>query len=161
LRPKTEGIGTVRSNAGAPVLQDSLSSDEEYEEDEDLLAVEGLTPVTPMVEGEKTPTPPPKSVGGIAKFFPKRVQSQRMDSSDSTLTTDSSVSVSSPQRPIAAQDAKEKKRRFRKSRKAGGGEYLLNPENDVLGIVMLEIKGAKDLPKLSNSMCLHLCSGPR
>ena len=82
-----------------------------------------------------------------------------MDSSDSTLTVDSSASVPSAQRPIAAKDAKDKKRRFKKSGKAGGGEYHFNPENDILGIVMLEIKGAKDLPKLSNSKCILYSKG--
>ena len=125
-----------------------------------MAPVEGLTPATPVPEGDKTPTPSPKSVGALAKFFPKRSQTQRMDSSDSTLTTDSSASLSSPQGSITTQDTKDKRRRFRKSRKAGGGGYHLNPENDVLGIVMLEIKGAKDLPKLSNSMCVPCCRGP-
>jgi len=100
---------------------------------------------------DKTPTLPPKSVGGLAKFFPgKRLQSQRADSYDSTFTIDSSASTPSSPRPITTQDTKEKKRKFRRSRNAGG-EYHFNPENDVLGIVMLEIKGANGLPKLSNS----------
>lgn len=125
-----------------------------------MALAEVLTPIAPTLENEKTPTPSPKSSGGFAKFLPKRIQSQRMDSSDSTLASDSSASISSAQKPITAQDAKDKKRRFRRSRKAGGGEYRLNPENDVLGIVMLEIKGAKDLPKLSNSTCVRLLSKP-
>ena len=163
---KTEGIGTVRSSAVVAEFQDvDLSSDDEDDEDDDLLApVDGLTPTTPTIDAgdkDKTPTPPPKSVGALAKFFPgKRNQSQRVDSFDSTLAADSSTSTPSPSGPITTQDVKEKKRKFRRSRKAGGGEYHFNPENDVVGIVMLEIKGASDLPKLSNSMCVRGCHGP-
>lgn len=109
----------------------------------------------PVIDGEKTPTV--KSVGGIARLFPgKRPQPRPLSTSDSTLA-DSSASLSAPQTPITPQDAKGKKRKFGKSSKAGGGEYLFNPENDVLGIVILEIIGAKDLPKLSNSMCTGGC----
>jgi len=126
-----------------------------------LAPVEGLTPTTPTIDvgdKDKPPTLPSKSVGGLAKFLPgKRQQSQRLDSFDSTLTTDSSASTPSP---ITTQDAKEKKRKFRKSKKADGGEYHFNPENDVLGIVMLEIKGASDLPKLSNCTCVRSYNDP-
>ena len=166
---QTEGIGTVRSSRGVTDFpDDALSSDDEDNEDGDLLApVEGLTPTTPAIDvidvGDKdrTPTPPSKSVAALAKFFPgKRLQSQRLDSSDSTLITDSSTSTPNSPGPITTQDTKEKKRKFRRSRKAGGGEYHFNPENDVLGIVMLEISCANDLPKLSNSMWIPNSRGP-
>ena len=120
------------------------------------MAVEGLTPTTSAVDtgdDDKTPTLPFKSPIGLAKLFSgKRNQSQRGDSYDSTLTTDSLASTPGSPRSIATQDTKKKNRKFRRARKADGGEYDFNPENDVLGIVMLEIKGANDLPKLSNSM---------
>lgn len=35
----------------------------------------------------------------------------------------------------------------------GKGEFNFSPENDILGIVMLEIQGATDLPRLKNSTC--------
>jgi phosphatidylserine decarboxylase len=164
-RIQTEGIGTIRSSAGVADFQDDgLSSDDEDDEDDDLLApIEGSIPTTPTTDAgnrDKTPTLPPRSVTGLAKFFPgKRNQSQRVDSFDSTLTTDSSASTPIPSGPITTQETKEKKRKFRRFRKAGGGEYRFNPENDVLGIVMLEIKGASNLPKLSNSMCVRSCHG--
>lgn len=148
----------MRSSRGVTDFpDDALSSDDEDNEDDELLApVEGLTPTTPTIDvGDKdrTPTPPSKSVAALAKFFPgKRLQSQRLDSSDSTLTTDPSTSTPNSPGLLTTQDTKEKKRKFRRSRKAGGGEYHFNPENDVLGIVMLEISCANDLPKLSNSM---------
>ena len=156
-RVKTEGIGTVRSGADVTDFQDDGISSDEDDEDDDLLApVEGLTPTTSAADTgdkDKTPTLPSKPAIGLAKLFPgKRNQSQRGDSYDSTFTTDSLASTPGSPRPITTQDAKEKKRKFRRPRKVGGGEYHFNPENDVLGIVMLEIKGANDLPKLSNSM---------
>ena len=39
---------------------------------------------------------------------------------------------------------------MRRRRKGGNDGYHFNPENDILGIVMLEISGAKDLPKIRN-----------
>lgn len=162
---QTEGIGTVRSSGGVVNFQeDCLSSDEEDNEDDDLLApVDGLTPTTPTIDvGDKdrTPAPPSKSVAALAKLFPgKRPQPQPMDSGDSTLVTDSSTSAPSSPGLITSQDTKEKKRKFRKSKKARGGEYHFNPENDVLGIVMLEISCANDLPKLSNSACIPSSRG--
>jgi hypothetical protein len=49
------------------------------------------------------------------------------------------------------------KKRLRKVRRkdTAGREYNLGVGRDVLGIVMLEISGAKDLPKLRNCRC-HL-----
>ena len=120
------------------------------------MPVKGLTPTTSAVDtgdDDKTPTLPSKPSIGLAKLFPgKRNQSQRGHSYDSTLTTDSLAFTPGSPRPIATQDTKKKNRKFRRPREADGGEYDFNPENDVLGIVMLEIKGENDLPKLSNSM---------
>ena len=140
---------------GAPDFQDDgpSSDDDEDEDEDDLLASsEGLTPTasaTDLGGKAKTSTPSSKPGGGLAKFLPgKRLRSSRANSWDSA---DSSASPQTPPKSVAAQDVKEKKRRPGRSRKARGGEYSFNPENDVLGIVMLEIKGASDLPKLSNS----------
>ncbi|KAI0706958.1 phosphatidylserine decarboxylase-domain-containing protein [Earliella scabrosa] len=52
-----------------------------------------------------------------------------------------------PTRPPPTQHQKSK---FRKSWGAKGKDYNFNAANDILGIVMLEIQGAKDLPKLKN-----------
>ena len=147
----------MRSIVGAPDPPDEgISSDDEGDSDGDLLApVEGLTPVPPTTDSgdkAKTPTTPSESPGGLARLFPKRLY--RAASPDPTLLTDSPASTPTSE-SVTTQDAKVKKRRSRGSKKAGGGEYSFNPENDVLGIVMLEIKGANDLPKLSNSMCVR------
>ena len=86
---------------GGPVLQDDLSSDEEYGKDDDLFTpVEGLTP-TIKGDEDKTPTMPSNSVvGGLAKFFPvKRAQSY-MGSCDSTPSTDFSPSPPGSQKSV-------------------------------------------------------------
>ena len=51
-------------------------------------------------------------------------------------------------RPAAAQ-----KKTFRKSWMGKEKNYNFNAANDIMGIVMLEIQGAHDLPKLKNSTC--------
>jgi phosphatidylserine decarboxylase len=50
---------------------------------------------------------------------------------------------------VAASDAKQHKKRFRRRGRNDG--YQFNAENDIVGIVMLEVEGAKDLPRLRNS----------
>jgi len=50
--------------------------------------------------------------------------------------------------PAAVPAVKEKKKNRRK--KDG---YSFGSENDIVGIVMLEIKSAEDLPRLKNSTC--------
>lgn len=52
-------------------------------------------------------------------------------------------------RPASAQQAQKSK--FRKSWVAKNKDYNFSAANDIMGIVMLEIQGAKDLPKLKNS----------
>ena len=47
--------------------------------------------------------------------------------------------------------AAARKARFRKSWSAKNTDYNLGGNNDILGIVMLEVKNASDLPKLKNS----------
>ena len=48
------------------------------------------------------------------------------------------------------------KARFRKSWGSKNTNYSFDASNDIIGIVMLEIKGATDLPKLKNSECSRL-----
>ncbi|KAI0073153.1 hypothetical protein K474DRAFT_1686324 [Panus rudis PR-1116 ss-1] len=213
--PPTEGIGTVRSNAGGPELEDDgLSSDDEDsntdDENEELptpsltglfpppvtppalqtphaitvpapeVAVQSPSPVTPTPATPtaatilKTPTlPKSPSAFSIPKVFSRRPTNSRSNSVDSTgvssgaitpSTSGTSVSgTSSPSTPLASpsgattplpriQPGKEKeKAKFRKSwASKSTGFNLTASRNDILGIVMLEIQGAKDLPKLRN-----------
>ena len=46
--------------------------------------------------------------------------------------------------------SRDRKSKFRKSWGAKGKDYNFNAANDILGIVMLEIVKANDLPKLKN-----------
>lgn len=51
-----------------------------------------------------------------------------------------------------------KKTKFRKSWATKKVDYNFSAANDIMGIVMLEIQGATDLPRLKNSMwCLFGC----
>jgi phosphatidylserine decarboxylase len=53
--------------------------------------------------------------------------------------------------------AKAKKNKFRRSWSAKKAEYNFSAGNDILGIVMLEVNGGEDLPKLKNSsLCFRV-----
>ena len=54
-------------------------------------------------------------------------------------------------RPASAQQTQTQKSKFRKSWGAKSKDYNFSAANDIMGIVMLEIQGARDLPKLKNS----------
>jgi phosphatidylserine decarboxylase len=53
---------------------------------------------------------------------------------------------------VSSAPSSAKKSKFKKWKKSTDG-YSLNSGNDILGIVMLEIQGAEDLPKLKNGAC--------
>ncbi|KAF8525860.1 phosphatidylserine decarboxylase-domain-containing protein [Hysterangium stoloniferum] len=147
----TIGIGTVRSGKEGPALvDDGLSSDGEGDSDaeendsSEPLSSEAVQPVT---ERAKPVRPLPSSL--IPKFHRKQT------SSNVELA---GVSVESPNSPTSGRSsspsdtsaAKAKKNKFRKSWSAKNTEYNLSRSNDILGIVMLEINNAEDLPKLKN-----------
>ncbi|RPD72321.1 hypothetical protein L226DRAFT_537138 [Lentinus tigrinus ALCF2SS1-7] len=132
------------------------------------------TPATPTpATVVKTPQAvKPLSPGfRIPTMFPKRHSTSRSLSVDSVTTVSTSPTagtsvtaptsgastpailppaspVPAPVRPTSA----AQKSRFRKSWGAGGkGKvFNFNAANDIMGIVLLEIQGAKDLPKLKN-----------
>lgn len=135
------------------------------------------TPVTPTPAAViKTPqaSKPPSPGFSIPKMFPKRAGTPRSPSFDSTTTTmttggtpstqasgsatvasaaASGVLLPSPSggatpiaRPLSGQKSK-----FRKSWVPKAKDFNFNAANDIMGIVMLEIQGAHDLPKLKNS----------
>ncbi|KAL4245597.1 Phosphatidylserine decarboxylase proenzyme 2 [Abortiporus biennis] len=120
------------------------------------------SPTTPTAASMvKTPvtTKPPSPSFSIPKIFPRRgaTRSASMDSTNgtsSTLTASTSTpSTSLPPsgtstptpRPPTAQKTK-----FRKSWGPKNRDYNFSAANDIMGIVMLEIQGATDLPKLRN-----------
>jgi len=120
------------------------------------------SPATPTQLGLKTPVAAkPATAGFIPKIFPRRT---------STPSNDSATTASAPgtgagtppvagRTPIATGTEKEKRKTFRKSWSGSGAEggarkkvdYSLGTANDIVGIVMLEIQSADDLPRLKNS----------
>ncbi|KAI0364493.1 hypothetical protein BV20DRAFT_974427 [Pilatotrama ljubarskyi] len=137
--------------------------------------IEQPTP-RPAVETPATPTPaavtktpqatkPPSPGFSIPKMFPKRGSTPRSLSFDSTTTTmggtaTTSTAASSPglispslsggSTPVARPQLSQQKSKFRKSWGPKPREFNFNAANDIMGIVMLEIQGAHDLPKLKN-----------
>lgn len=71
-----------------------------------------------------------------------------------SIQTETTFSSEPPRSPISPVEPgqKGKKLKFRRSWSAKKIEYNLSTSNDILGIVMLEINSAEDLPKLKNSL---------
>ncbi|KAI0628504.1 phosphatidylserine decarboxylase-domain-containing protein [Trametes polyzona] len=126
------------------------------------------TPITPTPAAvTKTPqaTKPPSPGFSIPKMFPKRANTPRSLSFDSTMTGSTaagstsgvsatgplspSVSMSDSTTPVARPQSAQKSK-FRKSWGTKAKDFNFNAANDIIGIVMLEIQGAQDLPKLKN-----------
>ncbi|OBZ66242.1 Phosphatidylserine decarboxylase proenzyme 3 [Grifola frondosa] len=106
------------------------------------------------VETPSTPTPstvnktpvahkPPSPSFNIPKIFPKRSSTARSFES-SCVVSPTTTSTPIP-RPMSAQKSK-----FRKSWGTKAKDFNFSAANDIVGIVMLEIRGATDLPKLKN-----------
>ncbi|KAF8591150.1 hypothetical protein K439DRAFT_1327876 [Ramaria rubella] len=156
----TIGIGTIRSGKEGPVfIDDGLSSDGEGDSDAEESDPIELTPpepfsslqVTAVPEPPPSPTPFPLSQSESTErpkqhrplsssFLPKFHKRH-----SSTQTSQDSNNETGPDAP------KVKMKKFRRSWSAKAAEYNLSAgNNDILGIVMLEVKGAEDLPKLKN-----------
>ncbi|KAI0067215.1 hypothetical protein BV25DRAFT_1819523 [Artomyces pyxidatus] len=165
--PPTEGIGTVRSHMTGPEYEDDgLSSDvddgEEGEnsEDEDECTqappspapgnVYSPTPRRSSPESTPTATPVPTKPAPPSKppspsfkpSIPKILRRPPISASASYDSTSSAARGSS---------TSESKKRLRTSwvgqKKA---DFDFNAANDIVGIVMVEIQGAADLPRLRN-----------
>ncbi|CCL98617.1 uncharacterized protein FIBRA_00619 [Fibroporia radiculosa] len=109
----------------------------------------------------KTPTapkPPSPSFKNIPKIFPRRSHSGSIPHaelpSSSSLASSSSSPGLSPSTSGTCTPAKASvvsKARFRKSWAGGKSkDFNFSAANDILGIVMLEIQSAIDLPRLKN-----------
>ncbi|KIJ51539.1 hypothetical protein M422DRAFT_65494 [Sphaerobolus stellatus SS14] len=168
----TIGIGTVRGGKDAPAfVDDGLSSDGEDSDTEDqdvsesaplpeVVAPIPRTAIRSMFDPLRTPmtTPsrtspetvekPPKISRPLSAtfkpLFPRKQSSLNTDSCTTTPLEGPSTPRISP-----APDSNKKKAKFRLS-SAKPAEYNLSSSNDILGIVMLEINGAEDLPKFKN-----------
>ncbi|KZT00919.1 uncharacterized protein LAESUDRAFT_816191 [Laetiporus sulphureus 93-53] len=126
------------------------------------------TPTTPTQStppGIKTPIaskPPSPSFKGIPRIFPKRSNSGKIARAESSTLTSispgpsasSSIGSSPPQTGPSTPVARSNLASRAKFRKSWGGskqkEFNFSAANDILGIVMLEIQKAHDLPKLKN-----------
>ncbi|EIW57117.1 uncharacterized protein TRAVEDRAFT_168718 [Trametes versicolor FP-101664 SS1] len=161
------GPGSHLSNLYIPPSQ-GISSDGALIQQPSPRQAAPETPVTPTPAAiTKTPlaSKPPSPGFSIPKMFPKRASTPRSLSFDSTTAngaltaSGSGTAVASPgtlspslsggttpqARPSAGQKSK-----FRKSWTAKAKEFNFNAANDIVGIVMLEIQRAEDLPKLKN-----------
>lgn len=143
------------------------------------------TPTTPTGAGTSTPpsvkTPTPSRPGtfkNIPRIFPRRSNSARPQLESPKTPSASPSRASPPHSPSPAVSSPgtgtatptlasprpgvSSRAKFRKS--WGGSkktDYNFSAANDILGIVMLEIQSAVDLPRLKNSEYFHMtpCSG--
>ncbi|KAJ8694493.1 phosphatidylserine decarboxylase [Pleurotus ostreatus] len=173
--PPTDGVVAVRPHNAALDLEDDggLSSEPSDEEDDteevsDYTTAASSPPTPPTPSEEKAaikklqtsgpkPVPPrlalPASMGTWTKF-------RRASSSNITLSSvmTSTPSTSTPSTPSATTPSSSnldvgappagKRKRFRKNKTHG--EYYFGASHDIVGIVMREIHGADDLPRLEN-----------
>jgi phosphatidylserine decarboxylase len=174
---QTRGIGTIRSHQHGPEYEDDgLSSDEadgqegEASDDENEIEPKSSTPdesnvFTPRTHSSSpdlTPTPSPTaasppptqqgrhflpSIPKILTRRPVRRTGTPSDTSSSPQSQSTSTSRSSLPTPAPG-----------KRKKIPGpwhgqtsGDFELEADNDIMGIVMLEIHSATDLPRLRNS----------
>jgi phosphatidylserine decarboxylase len=168
----------VRSDHGHDFEDDGLVSDEETEdeiEQEKPSASEATAAVAPVGTPSTTPaiseseatrqtqTVPPVIVVPVPEhasrqgILPRLFSASRRQSSTTLPSNDDSTTLSSRSRsrPASRGDtstpSKPKRPRFSRSRTRKQGAYNFGGEKDVLGIVLLEVNKAEDLPKLKNS----------
>ena len=122
------------------------------------LTVVAASPVSASPETfESTPTvatpQPVKKTGKIPRVFKKRPSLTPASTTSTTLSGGSaSVPPSPGSRPLTpATPTSAKRPKFPKKWSNRNRDFNFNAANDVLGIVMLEIQGATDLPKIKNS----------
>ncbi|KAI0245970.1 phosphatidylserine decarboxylase-domain-containing protein [Lactifluus subvellereus] len=173
--PPTQGIGTIRSYQTGPEYEDDgLSSDEaegqecEADEDEDETEPKTSTPdrFSAFVDDPRssspdlTPTPSPTAVSlpsaqqgrGFKKPSIPKILTRRAASSTTSDAALSGPSQSSSRQSTTMTATTGSKRKGIPSRWQGqkSGAFELDAANDIVGIVMLEIHGATDLPRLRN-----------
>jgi len=173
----TRGIGTIRSHQTGPEDEDDgLSSDEvddqedDASDDEDEAEPKSSTPDDSNAFAERsrssspgsTPTPSPTAASlplarqaryflpSIPKILAWRPAQSGSSPSDSATST---PSQSSPHLSTVASPKTGKRKRIPGPwHGQKGGAYELEADNDIVGIVMLEIHSATDLPRLKNMM---------
>ncbi|KAI9454377.1 phosphatidylserine decarboxylase-domain-containing protein [Lactarius psammicola] len=173
--PPTQGIGTIRSNLNGPEYEDDgLSSDEaegqdgSTSDDEDDAELKTLTQdgdgvfipghrsaspdLTPVAATAPSvpPTPPGRYFRpSIPKILTRR--SAQPPANASTGIAASTPPQSSSRRSSVTTTTGGKKKRIPGPWSGQKGDaFEFDAENDVVGIVMLEIQGASDLPRWRN-----------
>lgn len=104
----------------------------------DQVAELSIHPASPEVADLPTPVQRTPRSAKFPKMFPRRPTMTPAVSSE-TMVSASGTSTRS------------KKPKFKKLRGKKKADYNFSTQNDILGIVMLEIKSAEDLPRVKNS----------
>ncbi|TRM55379.1 phosphatidylserine decarboxylase-domain-containing protein [Schizophyllum amplum] len=114
-------------------------------------------PPTPRVDVQPaSPQMPNRSPSSRASLLPKILRrssgtsSDGLSSSPSPLPSPAIATPSTPSSSLAPSTPTTPVPGGRRRRREKGGSYNLSKENDIVGIVMLEIDRAEDLPKLKN-----------
>ncbi|KAG9034805.1 hypothetical protein FS842_003775, partial [Serendipita sp. 407] len=165
--PPTEGIGTVRSENGHELEDDGLMTDDDSEEDTEAeqprqkeavplvvpVGVVSITPATPEAAATlptivaPAPQPSTSKPGLLPRLFSS---SSRRGLTSSQSTEDNTTSATSAPSSRPSTPGKAKRPRFKRGSGDKGSTYNFGAEKDVLGIVLLEVNKAEDLPKLKN-----------
>jgi phosphatidylserine decarboxylase len=183
---QTQGIGTIRSNQHGPEYEDDgLSSDDadgqdgEASDDDDETDLKSSTPddsnvFTPQSHSspDLTPTPSPTAASlppaqqaryflpSIPKILTRRPVRRTNPPPDTSPSPQAQPTSTSRLSSVATPTARRKKIpgpwHGHKS-----GAFELEADNDIVGIVMLEIHSATDLPRLRNSELLEPLLYPR
>ncbi|KAH8112668.1 phosphatidylserine decarboxylase-domain-containing protein [Phellopilus nigrolimitatus] len=161
--PPTEGIGTIRAHGAIPAYEDDgLSSDEgssdEEDEEENGLPIPLSEPSTPasLVTTIRSPSVPGLNIVAPSPTSPTTVAplSASLSAAESPTTPTAKPSKGGKlprvfrKRPSLVRAASADSSRTRGARVAE--DFNFNAANDILGIVLLDIQGATDLPKLKN-----------
>jgi len=112
-------------------------------------------------DSEAAPLPPtivaptPQQAPSRPGILPRLFSGPRRSASTPSQSQDDSTQASNGSRPasrVGAETPKSKRPKFKRNKDTKGSTYNFGTEKDVLGIVLLEINKAEDLPRLKNSM---------
>jgi hypothetical protein len=181
LVSQTQGIGTIRSHQHGPEYEDDgLSSDDadgqegEASDEDDEAEPKSSTPDDSKVftsrslssSPDLTPTPSPTTpslppsqqaryfLPSIPKILTRRPVRRSSTPPDTLPSPQSQSTSTSRQSSVATPIAGRRKKIPGPWHGRKSGAFELEADNDIVGIVMLEIHGATDLPRLRNSELL-------
>jgi phosphatidylserine decarboxylase len=185
---QTRGIGTIRSNQQGPEYEDDgLSSDEadgqEGEASDDENEIEpkssipdesnAFTPRDHSSSPDLTPTPSPTAASlpptqhgkyflpSIPKILTRRPVRRTGTPSDTSSSPQSQSTSSLRQSSRPTPTPGKRKKIPGPWHGQTSGDFEFEADNDIMGIVMLEIHSATDLPRLRNSKLFeHLTHRP-